>query len=126
MKPGLPRTLAPVVAVLCAAVAAAAVGYFYDRAETKPPDAETPAASPLILRGVVEAISTDTLTLATDDGSRSLRLSSSTTVESLAPAPLIDLRPGDWVNAGALPHAETIFALSRLVVLPAGSFTAPR
>jgi hypothetical protein len=77
-----------------------------------PPDVE-------YVKGVVQSVSPDSITILTESGPATIRLSSSTPREGLSAGRLADVRPGDWVNAGGVGHAQTIYALTALVVIPA-------
>jgi hypothetical protein len=88
---------------------------------------DTGASLPSALTlGVVQTVSSDSLTLSTDDGARSFRLTPSTLTEALRLSSVDAIRSGDWVNAGAVPHGQTRFALTSLIVLPQGSFRPPQ
>jgi hypothetical protein len=121
----LPPGAIAALAVVAIGISAGAVGYV-SAAPDEPPTivADLPDTSGGV-RGVVQSLNGDELTLTTGDGRQALRLSQSARIETLRPVPLSAIRTGDWVNAGAVPHAQTIFALLGLVVLPQGSFEAP-
>jgi hypothetical protein len=48
-----------------------------------------------------------------------IRLPAAAVVEAQRPAAFGALRPGDLVNIGGVRHAQTIFAITGVVVIPA-------
>ena len=122
----LPTVILGPALVLFIGLGALALGYVTAGSGAAPPSTALPEAPTAPLRGVVQSVSGDSLTLSLDGGTRSLRLTPSTQVEALRPASVDAILPGDWINAGALPHGQTVFALAGLVLLPQGSFTPPQ
>jgi hypothetical protein len=113
------------VVVLVVGLVALAIGYISaGQDHSTPVDADP--VRPASTRGVVQSVTADSLTVTTDGGARSFRLTPSTQTEALRPATVSAIREGDWINGGALPHAQTLFALTGLVLLPRGSFTPPQ
>jgi len=102
-------------------VAAVAVGAGYaTRTQTTPGlDVAPPAAGVDYVRGVVQAVTQDSITLLTDSGPVTLKLSAATSREAVQNTTLSAIKPGDWVNAGGVPHSQTLYALTALVVIPA-------
>jgi hypothetical protein len=125
-RDALLRSAIPAVLLVLVAMAAGIAGYATAGGERKagPPPIE--AGQRPFLRGVVQSISGDRLTLATDNGPLELRLAPSTTVEALRPFTLERVRPGDWLNAGAVSHQQTLFALVGIVLIPPSQLEAPR
>ncbi len=80
---------------------------------------------PVFVRGTVQGSTNDRLTLLVDGAPRDLTLRPDVRVEIQRPASITDVTPGAWVNAAAVPHQQTIFALTGLVLLPAGTFQPP-
>jgi hypothetical protein len=70
------------------------------------------------IRGSIQAINGNTLTLVTDSGPRQLTLRQDATVEAVRPASATAITPGDWVNAGVIPNAQTMFAIVGLTLIP--------
>jgi len=121
-----PRRQAPLIAVLlivAAGLGFGGLGYATSGSETTAfqEAGQEPAAEIEFVSGRVESISAGELTLATDTGRVVLRLSSDAAIESFGSATLDSLRPGDWLNASAIPHEQTVFVLVGLVVIPAES-----
>jgi hypothetical protein len=114
------RVIAAVLPLLVIALIAGAAGYFTKQTQIEPvpplPEAEAGAEG---LRGVVQGLSGDELVITTDAGRRlTLRLTSGANIEVLRAISAGELREGDWVNGGAIPHAQTVLALVGLVVIP--------
>lgn len=114
------RTLIAALPLLVVALVAGAAGYLTASPGTEPVPALAPRPSDTpTLRGRVESTSGDEVSIVTDAGARlSFRLGPSAPVESLAPISVADLKQGDWINGGAIPHPQTVFALTGLVVVP--------
>jgi hypothetical protein len=113
------RVLIAGVPLLVIALIAGAAGYVSKKADRAPVPALTAAdAGPEGVRGSVQAFTGDELTVITVDGeSIKLRLAADARVEVLTPIAAADLSPGDWINGGAIPHADTVLALLGLVVI---------
>jgi hypothetical protein len=113
------RVLAAGVPLLIIALIAGTAGYVSKRAgqEAVPPLASQAAADGI--RGAVQSASGDELTIVTASGEQlKLRLLPDARIEVLTPMPASALSPGDWVNGGAIPHAQTVLALTGLVMIP--------
>jgi hypothetical protein len=106
--------------ILVIALIAGAAGYFSKDPGTKPIPALQPAADrEQAVRGVIRNVSADQITVGTESGQTfTFRLEPNAPIEQLVPASMAELRPGDWLNGGAIPHAQTVLALLGLVVLP--------
>jgi hypothetical protein len=70
------------------------------------------------VRGVVAAVRADSLTLNTPSGTVDIEVPATTPIERFHAINREALRPGDWLNAGGVPHDQTMFALTGLVVIP--------
>jgi hypothetical protein len=105
--------------VLVIALIAGAAGYFSKDPGTKPIPALQPAPDrEQAVRGVIRNVSADQITVGTESGQTfTFSLEPNAPIEQLALASVAELRPGDWLNGGAIPHAQTILALLGLVVL---------
>jgi hypothetical protein len=112
--------LLPAVALTAFAGVFVAIGYVSAAPSGSPAPPPAPVAAPAIVSGRVEAITADSITLATAEGSLTLKLAADAPTERAAAATLADLQEGDWLNATAMPHEETIFVLQGIVVIPAG------
>jgi hypothetical protein len=119
-----PNSLLIAAAIVLLGAVAAFAGY-YSGGSNRPAAVADPSEPPVPVRGAVQSVTADSLTLQTDTGSRSLRLTPDTSIEALRPVAVSAVRPGDWLNAGALPHRQTLFALTGLVILPDGSYQVP-
>jgi hypothetical protein len=94
--------------------------------------AKTPQAIPDLVpvaqsvKGVVQAVTADSITLQTEAGPVTFQITSSTSREAIQRTTLASIRPGDWVNAGGVHHDQTVYALTALVVIPAADLEAGR
>jgi len=113
--------LLPLLAVALAGLAGLAIGY----GTSSPRQAESQglplpeAIGANAVRGQVSEVSPDSLILTTAGGQVSLDLTPATVYEFMRPATRAELNLGDWLNAGAVPHNETFFAIIGLVIIPA-------
>jgi hypothetical protein len=105
--------------LLILAVVAGAAGYLIGADDRPRPGPVTTGSPSAAIVGRVQEVSGDRLRITTESGDiESAILSPSTRVEALRPARLSELRAGDWLNVGAIPHAQTIFAITGIVVIP--------
>jgi len=116
----LTRVLAAGLPLLVIALIAGTAGFVSKKADRAPVPAlaadDTGAGG---VRGAVQGVSGDEVTLITPAGETiKLRLAPNAPVELLTPIGVSDLRAGDWVNGGAIPHADTVLALLGLVMIP--------
>ncbi len=119
----------PATALLALALVSAALGFLSEgsagrgtpRSRGEPLDPR-----PVAVRGVVQDINGDALTIATSERALTLRLVPSTTSEAIRPAGPDRLEPGDWLNAGAIPHDQTLFAITGIVIIPQELLEEPR
>ena len=100
-------------------------GYFSAGAGTST-SAPAAAPEPSFTRGVVQSVSADRLTLTTESGPLELRLGADAPVEALRPTTFGRIAAGDWLNGGAIAHAQTLFALVGIVVIPPSQLESPR
>jgi len=121
----LRRGLAPAVGVIALALLAGLGGYFSvgsDRLKSAPAaDQQSP-----FLRGVIQSVTADRLTLTTESGPLELSLGADAPVEALRPTSFDRITAGDWLNGGAIAHAQTLFALVGIVVIPPSQMEPPR
>jgi hypothetical protein len=115
----LTRIAAAVAPLLVIALIAGAAGYVSKQADRAPvPPLAADDAGPGGVHGSVQSFAGNDLTLITSAGETvKLRLAPDARVEVLAPISAADLKPGDWVNGGAIPHADTVLALVGLVLI---------
>ena len=120
----LPSPLGQLIALLVLGVVAGLAGYLSvgDSSTATPPAA---VDSPSITRGIVQSSTASSLTLTTPGGPRTFAVPSDATVEALRPIEVPAVRAGDWLNAGAVPNAQTLFALTGLIVIPENLVQAP-
>jgi hypothetical protein len=116
----LTRIFAAVAPLAVIALIAGAAGYVAkkpDRAPVPPLAAED--AGPGGVRGSVQSLTGSDLTVVSSSGETlKLRLAADAGVEVMGPIAVADLKPGDWVNGGAIPHADTVLFLVGLVLIP--------
>jgi hypothetical protein len=103
-----------------------AVSGYLSSSEGRSQGALEAEASPAFLRGVVQNVAGDRVTISTETGSIELRLAQNAPVEALRPATPPSLAIGDWINAGAIGHMQTLLALVGLVVIAPDRLEAPR
>jgi len=108
-------------------VISAAAGYLTGEQDSVLlPPAATPAAQTDIVRGTVQSLEGATLTLSTEAGPTSVILAPDAVLEALRPTTLSAVRAGDWLNAGAVPHQQTLLALTGIVIIPPSVLRTPR
>jgi hypothetical protein len=64
--------------------------------------------------------------LTAESGTLELRLGPELAVEALRPTSFDRIAAGDWLNGGAIAHAQTLFALVGIVVIPPSQLESPR
>lgn len=79
-----------------------------------------------VVRGVVQAVTADSITVQTDAGPVTLKITPLTGREAIQKTTLSSIQPGDWVNAGGVHHDQTIYALTDVVVIPASDLEPGR
>jgi hypothetical protein len=116
----LTRVLAAGLPLVVIALIAGAAGFVSKKADRAPvPALAADDSGPGGVRGAVQAVSGDEVTLVTAAGETvKLRLAPNAAVELLTPIGVSELKAGDWVNGGAIPHADTVLALLGLVIIP--------
>ena len=116
--PNLPLGATIVLGAVVLALIAGAIGYATasNGATSSRFDAGQPTTPPY-LRGVVQSLNGDTLTLTTDAGPVSLELVPSAPVEALRSVAPSTLTAGDWLNGGAVRHQQTVLALTAMVAI---------
>ena len=116
----LTRIAAAAVPLLVIALIAGAAGYVAKKADRAPvPALAADDAGPGGVRGSVRSFTGNDLTVISSAGETvTLRLAPDAGVEVLTPITAADLKLGDWVNGGAIPHADTVLALVGLVLIP--------
>jgi len=116
----LTRVLIAGLPLLVIALIAGAAGYVSKQPERTPvPPLAAAETGPTGVRGSLQNVNGDDLTLANGDNqSVKLHLLPDAKIEVLTPITPAQLQPGDWVNGGAIPHADTVLALVGLVVIP--------
>lgn len=93
------------------------------------PGSHTPqprAEAPVYLRGTIEAVDGTRVTLTTSAGPITIEVAPDTRYEALRRGSFADLRVGETVNVGSLPHNQTLFVVTGVVVLPATLAEGPR
>jgi hypothetical protein len=120
----LRRGLIPALGLLALAFVTGVAGYFTAGGNAKAREA-APASQPAFVRGVVQGISSDRITLTTDTGPLDLSLSPTAPVEALRRTTFDRITVGDWLNGGAVANAQTLFALSGVVVIPQAQLGSP-
>ncbi len=109
----------PVLALVLVGAVALGAGYLTaGERDPRVPPAKASPPGPTVVRGTLQGVSGDAVTLATDAGPQTLRLTPGAHLEALRRISLDQVRPGDWANAGGVPHAQTLFALVGVVVIP--------
>jgi hypothetical protein len=83
-------------------------------------------SGPGFVRGVVQGLSADRLTLTTDSGPLELGLEANAPVEALRPTSFEGIAAGDWLNGGAIAHAQTLFALVGIVIISPAQLDSQR
>jgi len=113
------RILAAGLPLVIIAFLAGATGYVSKDTPTAPiPPLLPQKAHATGVLGSVQSFSNDRLTIVANDGTpMAFDLPGESTIERLMTIPRSDLAIGDWINGGAIPHAQTTLALVGLVVL---------
>ena len=119
MTDTLRRLALPLLGLWAVGVVTLTLGYLTagDGSASAPP-AEPAAEDASIVRGSIQQVSGDQLTIATPSGPVTIRLTNASIIEALRPATTSQLRNGDWLNAGASPHEQTYFTITGLVIIP--------
>lgn len=115
----LTRVIAAGLPLVIIALVFGAIGYALEEPETTPiPPLAEREAGVKGARGEVTDVSGNDFTLVAEDGSPlDYTLSPGATFEVLEPITLADISEGDWLNGGAIPHAQTVLALVNLILV---------
>lgn len=113
------RIIAAGLPLVVIALIAGATGYVTEGTQTEP---LTPLAPPegqaTGVMGAVLSFSNDQLVVVGSDGTQTtFDLPGESTIERLMTISRDDLKIGDWINGGGIPHADTILALVGLVLI---------
>ena len=119
------RLLTPAALFFLAAISAGIAGYASGGSDGASGFHDAGVEEVPAVKGVIQSVTVDAVTIATVDGNQTFRFAQSFTVETLRPTSLTSVRPGDWLNAGAVSHAQTLYALTGLVVIAESSFKPP-
>jgi hypothetical protein len=113
------RIIAAGLPLVLIALIAGASGYVSKGRQTTPiPPLPPEKANATGILGAVQSLSNDRLTIVANDGTpMSFDLPGESTIERLMPISREELAIGDWINGGAIPHAETKLALVGLVLV---------
>jgi hypothetical protein len=113
------RILAAGLPILVIALIAGVAGYVTKGTPTTPvPPLPAEEERPIGIQGAVQSFSNDQLTIVTADGTpMTFNLPGESTIEHLMTITRDDLNIGDWINGGAIPHADTVLALVGLVLI---------
>jgi hypothetical protein len=117
MSERLRRFTLPALVFIGLFVLAAAVGYLTAPEERRPQSSVEAAVSPGV-RGSIQSLSGNNLTLLTDAGPRQFNLAPDATVEVSWPTTASTITAGEWLNVGAIPNGQTLFAIIGLTLIP--------
>jgi hypothetical protein len=101
------------------AFVAGVTGYVSKEAGTAPiPPLAAQEPAPTGVLGAVQSFSNDQLVIVANDGTQmTFDVPGESTIERLTTIAVDDLTVGDWINGGAIPHAQTVLALVGLVLV---------
>lgn len=113
------RIVAAGLPLVVIALIAGASGYVSKTAETTPITPLPPQAERTVgVQGAVQSFSNDQLTIVATDGTpMTFNLPGESTVERLMTISRAELAVGDWINGGAISHAQSVLALEGLVLI---------
>ncbi|HEX5141963.1 MAG TPA: hypothetical protein VFX19_13550 [Dehalococcoidia bacterium] len=120
-SPGLlTRVIAAGLPLIVIALVFGGAGYALKQPDVEPipqlPAVEEPISG---VRGIIQSLAGDQLTLTTPDGvTHTYKLTPDARIEILQPASAGDIAVGDWLNGGAIPNSQTVYALTGLVLIP--------
>ncbi len=127
MRTLVKRLLPMVLVAAVLGAAAGAVGYATrSTASALSPEEPAASAAPGVVRGTVQSVSGRSLVVNTEAGPVTLHVENNAGIETLRPATISSIRPGDWVNVGAVRHQQTLFAITSVVVIPEGVLGSAR
>ncbi|MGE0057162.1 MAG: hypothetical protein AB7P33_05935 [Dehalococcoidia bacterium] len=70
------------------------------------------------VRGSVQSVSGNTITLVTESGPRQFTLKNDAAVEVLRPTTASTIAVGEWLNAGTIPNTQSMFTIVGLTLIP--------
>lgn len=113
------RIVAAGLPILVIALIAGAAGYVTKGTKTTPiPPLPLQEEHATGVQGSVQSFSNDQLTIVSSDGTpMSFGVPGESTIEQLMTITRGDLSIGDWINGGAIPHAQSVLALVGLVLI---------
>jgi hypothetical protein len=113
------RIAAAGLPILVIALIAGAAGYVTKGTQTTPiPPLPTEEERAMGIEGSVQSFSNEQLTIVSPDGMQmSFGVPGESTIEHLMTITREDLSIGDWINGGAIPHAQSVLALVGLVLI---------
>lgn len=113
------RIFAAGLPLVVIALIAGAAGYFTANPEPAPvPPLAAAEEQPAGIQGAIQSYANDQLTIATSDGTQlTFDLPGDSAIEQLITIERSDLSLGDWINGGAIPHRQTVLALTGLVLI---------
>jgi hypothetical protein len=117
MSERLRRLTLPALGVIGLFVIAAAVGYLTAPEERHPQSSVEAAVSPGV-RGSIQSLNGNNLTLLTDAGPQQFTLTPDATIEVSRPTTASTIATGEWLNVGAIPNGQTLFAIIGLTLIP--------
>ncbi len=117
MSERLRRLTLPVFAVIVLFAIALVVGYVTE-SEGENRDTALEASQPPGIRGSVQSVSGNSVTLITESGPQQFTLKGDAPVEILRPTTASTIAIGEWLNAGTIPNAQTMFAIVGLTLIP--------
>jgi hypothetical protein len=114
----LRRVLAPGIGLVLLALIAGTLGYISDGSDEALSLTAPEMTTNTVVRGAVQQVSGDQLTITTRDGVQAVRLTPETIYESLGTTTTLHLDlDDDWLNVGAIPHQQTLSVINGLVVI---------
>ena len=114
------RLLPPILAAIVLFAAAAAAGYLTKSTSSVQRVDNAASVPPAGARGALQSINGSTITVVTEVGPRQFTLADDVTVEVLRPTTASTINLGEWLNAGAMPHNQTVFTIVGLTLIPQG------
>ena len=124
----LKEAVAPLLGLLAVALVCAVLGYLTANTRgAKAPGAPAPQPEASLVQGTLSAQTSDSITVMSDSGtSRTYKLSSDLKREQLRAATFAEIRIGDWLNGGAISHAQSVYSLTGFVLIPKELLAAPK
>jgi hypothetical protein len=120
-SPGLiTRVIAAALPLIVIALVFGGAGYALKQPDIQPIPQLPPVEEHVTgVRGIIQSLAGDQLSLTTPDGAtHTYRLTPDAKIEVLQPTSAEDIAVGDWLNGGAIPNSQTVYALSGLVLIP--------